>query len=198
MRSFLEISNEKGSDKASRHGFDACYEAHFSSLRDMEISILEIGIQAGASLRLWEEYFPKARIFGIDKEAVCKSHETERSRVFIGMQEDGEFLQSVTDETGELDIVIDDGGHHMWQQQASFSKLLPHVRSGGLYVIEDLETSYQPPFEGGPPGYPGTTVAMVKSLMDDLNIPYHWRQPQAPASIQSIHLYKNIAFFVRS
>ncbi|UCE34584.1 MAG: hypothetical protein JSV40_01285, partial [Deltaproteobacteria bacterium] len=62
VRPFYEISVEKGTDKSSLHGYHPRYEAHFGPLRGKSLSLLEIGVQSGASLRLWEEYFPKASI----------------------------------------------------------------------------------------------------------------------------------------
>jgi hypothetical protein len=59
-----------------------------------------------------------------------------------GSQEDIAFLKTVNSEQGYFDVIVDDGGHTMKQQITSFTHLLPKVRSGGIYVIEDLETSY--------------------------------------------------------
>ena len=45
---------------------------------------------------------------------------------------------------GDFDIIIDDGSHKMNHQQISFDVLFPHLKSGGIYVIEDLHTSVKP------------------------------------------------------
>ena len=84
-----------------------------------------------------------------------------------GSQENVTFLQSVRSETGYFDIIIDDGGHTMTQQLISLQQLLPTVKSGGLYFIEDLQTSYMPSFGGG---YllNTTTIEFIKRLVDDL------------------------------
>jgi hypothetical protein len=42
---------------------------------------------------------------------------------------------------GPLDLIIDDGGHTMRQQQTSFGFLFRHLKVGGIYIIEDLHTS---------------------------------------------------------
>jgi hypothetical protein len=76
--------------------------------------------------------------------------------------------------------VIDDGGHTMKQQITSFTHLMALIKPGGVYFIEDLETSYYGPAchwfgcyglccGGGPPGHKGTTVALIKSLIDVMN-----------------------------
>ncbi len=51
---------------------------------------------------------------------------------------------------GPIDILIDDGGHEMHQQITSFNYLFPHMRVGGLYFLEDLETSYMRMFSHPP------------------------------------------------
>jgi hypothetical protein len=89
-----------------------------------------------------------------------------------GDQADAAFLQQVIAATPTgFDIVIDDGGHRMGQQLTSLRVLWPHVRPGGLYVVEDVQTSYDSAFDAaaGPVGTPGTTIALLKSFVDVLN-----------------------------
>ena len=129
-------------DKASdSHGFTEVYERFFSPMRDEPILILEIGIDQGGSLLAWKEYFPKARIFGIDI-LDRSSMESDRIRTFVADQSKrdqlGAFLAKYP---GPYDIVLDDGGHSMEQQQVSLGYLFPHVKPGGLYVVEDVHTS---------------------------------------------------------
>ena len=63
-----------------------------------------------------------------------------------GSQEDVQFLHRLASGIGQFDIIIDDGGHTMNQQKTSMITLLPIVRSSGIYVIEDLDTSYVPSY----------------------------------------------------
>ena len=44
--------------------------------------------------------------------------------------------------SGPFDIVIDDGSHVPEHQIATFKTLWPALRGGGLYAVEDIETSY--------------------------------------------------------
>ena len=195
--SFYEIGKRTGTDKCTHHQYHFCYEAHFEMFREAPISLLEIGVSSGASLRLWEEYFPSARIFGIDCEPSCSKYASDRSRIFIGNQEDPEFLKYVAAQTGALDVVIDDGSHMMKAQQISFRELFPFVKIGGFYVIEDLETSYHTGYSGGPVGTSGTMIEMLKQLLDDVYVSYHHEPIKAPKPISEMHFYKNIAFLVR-
>ena len=85
---------------------------------------------------MWHDFFPLASIYGIDNSA---AHTLIKDRVqcFVGEQQDSAFLATVIEETGPLDIVIDDGSHYADDQIASFECLWPAVHSGGWYCIED-------------------------------------------------------------
>ena len=63
---------------------------------------------------------------------------------------------------------IDDGGHTMGQQIATFEEMYPKVNENGVFLIEDLHTSYWQSYGGG---YrkPGTFMEYAKALTDQLN-----------------------------
>src|SRR5690349_11812103 len=84
-----------------------------------------------------------------------------------GSQEDIPFLNTINTTQGYFDIIIDDGGHTMRQQITSLIYLLPKVRSGGIYVIEDLHTSYMINLNGASL-VNTTTIEFIKRLMDDI------------------------------
>ncbi|CAI5954826.1 unnamed protein product [Closterium sp. NIES-64] len=115
-----------------------------------EVNMLEIGLKYGDSLKLWKRAFPRGRIYGIDNGVISKKHQAEardpRVRLMVGNQANGTFLEQVVAEiksaVGLLDFIVDDGGHTMDQQQTSLKHLLPLVKPGGTYFIEDVETSY--------------------------------------------------------
>src|SRR5579883_2677635 len=141
-RTFCEIGCETGTDKCKGHRYHVPYGIHFEPLRAMPLLLLEIGVQHGASMKLWEEFFPRARIFGVDRDPSCKRFENARTTILIGDQEDPEFLKKVSkapDPRQHFDIIIDDGGHGMGQQRTSFLTLFPSLARRGLYVIEDLQ-----------------------------------------------------------
>jgi hypothetical protein len=143
QRSLNEIALSTGTDKSDRHhGYIRLYEQYFADRRHDALTLLEIGVAHGASLRMWQEFLPKARIYGLDRNPNCTVFSGNRIEVFIGDQSDPQFLGDVIDRIGALDIVIDDGSHVGEHQIESFESLFPAVREGGLYVVEDLHTSY--------------------------------------------------------
>ncbi len=171
------------------------YERHFSSLQHNDLRLLEIGVQYGGSLKMWEEYFPHATITGIDIDPLCKLHGKGRITVQIGSQTDPDFLSQFVD----YDIIIDDGGHTMHQQKVSFDTLFPLLKPGGIYVIEDLHTSYWPEFFDAKP----TMMEYLCTLPHQVNIESmrHERAKNGPVpkdlEIEEIHFSPGICFIYK-
>src|SRR5689334_251035 len=138
-----ELAVQHGSDKArGGKNFCAIYESYVNPLRGEPLTVLEIGVLDGASLRMWRDYFPRARVFGIDVTPSAKQHEAERIHIMIGDQGDTGFLDRVLETTGPPDFVLDDGSHLREHQIGSLVHLWPRLRRRGLYIVEDVHTSY--------------------------------------------------------
>ncbi|GAA1231671.1 class I SAM-dependent methyltransferase [Prauserella halophila] len=194
-----------GSDKWGMHNYAPHYQWHFGPMRQLPITILEIGVGGyhdptggGASLRMWRDFFPQALVYGID--IVDKStHDEGRVRTFRADQSDPDSLATVLDEIGDPDIIVDDGSHISKHVIDTFTCLFPRLRPGGKYVIEDLQTSYWPSFGGREDVMcdPATSMGMLKDLVDGLN---HQeltsRSPRAgrgtDAHITGIHFHHNL------
>lgn len=126
------------------------YEREMGRFRAKPISFLEIGIFKGGSLPMWKDYFaPGSQLTFIDIDPACRDHEIEGTDVRIGNQADPAFLAELAEEFGPFDLVLDDGSHICAHQIASFEHLWPHLKNGGLYMVEDCHTSYWPGFGGG-------------------------------------------------
>lgn len=178
------------------HYFDI-YDRHFSPYRMKPVTVVEFGVSQGGSLQMWKDYFgPQARIFGIDVDPRCKDLSEERVEVIIGDQEDREFLRTLREHVGPVDVLIEDGGHTMIQQIATFEEMWPAVRDGGVYLVEDLHTSYWPEYGGGYKRY-GTFMEYAKHLIDQQNA---WHSKETPRfapdkytrSIRGMHVYDSV------
>ena len=137
-----------GTDKASTvHGFLETYEQFFEPLRHKPLCLLEIGVKDGASVRTWADYFPQARIVGLDFNPKTAAQATDRITIEIGDQSDRAVLLGLCQRYGPFDIVIEDGSH-LWQHQIlGLETLFEHVKPGGYYVMEDIHTSFGEPAE---------------------------------------------------
>lgn len=159
------------------HYFDI-YHRHLAQFRDQAVTLVEFGVLHGGSLQMWKRYLgPRARIVGVDVNPVCKAVEEDQVSVRIGDQGDREFLRRLVDEIGTIDIVIEDGGHYMTQQIATFEELYFRMPEYGLYIAEDVHTSYFARYGGGV-RRPGTFIEYAKALIDRMH-GWHTEDPEA-------------------
>lgn len=181
------------------HYFDI-YDRHLSKHRNQEITVVEIGVFHGGSLQMWKDYFgPKARIVGVDIEPRCKALEESQVEVIIGDQGDRAFLRALREEIGTVDVLIDDGGHRVEQQIATFDVLFPAVRPGGTYLVEDLHTNYWRDYGGGY-RLAGTFIELAKDMVDQMHA-WHskdaesFRPDDITRSVRSMHVYDSVIVF---
>lgn len=202
------LARRCGSDKWGSHFYTPHYETHFEEYRDQRINLLEIGVggyeekdQGGESLAMWRAYFRRGLIYGLD---VHNKSSLDRPRIVTiqGDQGNAEHLSSIAAAIGPLDIVIDDGSHFSDHVLTSFTVLFPLLADGGVYVVEDLHTSYWPEWNGNrcDRNDPATTTGFLKLLIDGLH--HQDRLPDDPSplpseierQVRAVHLYHNIAF----
>jgi hypothetical protein len=178
------------------HYFDI-YHRHFEAFRHRSPVVVEIGVFHGGSLEMWRHYFGAgARIVGIDVDPRCRQFEGDSINIMIGDQADRNFLGQVRALVPHVDIVIDDGGHTMAQQITTFEELYPHVQAHGVYLCEDLHTSYYPPYGGG---YrrDGTFIQYATRLVDQLHAwystePDRFHVDEITRSTHSLHFYDSV------
>jgi Methyltransferase domain len=173
------------------------YDRHFARFRGRPVTIVEFGVSQGGSMQMWRHYFgPDAKLFGVDINPGCKRFEEPGVQIFIGDQGDREFLRSLAKTLPAIDILIDDGGHTMQQQIRTFEELFPHVAPHGVYLCEDLHTSYWREFGGGYRRR-GTFIEYCKTFIDSLNA-WHSHEPQRfdvsdfTRSVHSVHCYDSV------
>jgi SAM-dependent methyltransferase len=173
------------------------YEKHFAPIRNKSIKILEIGILNGGSLEMWRYYFPEATIVGIDINPLCKEHEQEGINVRIGDQTDEKFLQSLIDEFGTFDLIIDDGSHHVAHVNKTFQFLFPKLADDGIYFIEDTHAAYWDS-HGGSIKEPESINNVAKEMIDSINAD-HTRGQKDPdyftQNVKCMSVYDSIIVF---
>lgn len=132
-----KIGLAANTDKIYHHGYHRFYHKYIK--RDVT-KLLEIGLDRGESMNMWLNYCPNARIYGMD---IDKEFQAERAIVIQGNQSKKEDLQNLIRQVGDnIDVILDDGSHVPEHQLLTFKTLFPFVRDGGVYIIEDIETSY--------------------------------------------------------
>ena len=175
------------------------YERHLARFQNRRVTVLEIGCGEGGSLSLWSKFFgADAIIVGIDVRPECKLYENYPALVRIGNQSDPVFLNQLLEEFGPFDVVIDDGSHIMRDIIISFSEIYPKMDRHGVYIVEDLHTSYWPQYGGGL-RKEGTFIEFAKQLIDDLNAgpPTDMPMSDIAKSTVSINFYNSMVVLER-
>ncbi len=170
LKSVAEIYK---SDKIE-HGYIEIYESYFEKIRDEKLKIFEIGIADGKSLLTWADYFKNSTIIGIDIHKINpieKKLNKNNIEIHQGSQSDKSFIEELISKYKEFDIIIDDGSHLSKDVKKSFELLFPALKDNGLYIVEDMQTSYNHFFGGNPFDlkYSNSHMNFFKNLTDRLN-----------------------------
>lgn len=123
------------------------YDELFGKYVDQEITFVEVGVLNGGSLFMWRHFFgPKARIIGVELNPLAKKWEQDGFEIYIGSQADPAFWEDLFKKIGKVDVLLDDGGHFNDQQIITTLAAIPHVKDGGMVVVEDAHASYMRQF----------------------------------------------------
>jgi SAM-dependent methyltransferase len=163
------------------HNYPKVYQRYFDPVvaapRIGPLRMLEIGVQEGGSTAMWRAYLgPEALLTGMDIDPRCASNARENTKIYIGDQADAAFLEKVAAESGPFDIILDDGGHTMEQQNVTLDTLWKHLNPGGVFLVEDTHSSYWGGWGGSLRGS-GTFIEKAKGLVDDMHV---WRHTMSP------------------
>jgi hypothetical protein len=180
-----DLAIKYGTDKSSRH-HDYCYqyEFHLSKYRNKPIILWNGGFggyefpdRGGGDTKMWREFFPKANIVVTD---IHYKHQLNIPGVHVrqGAQDDEQFWLKILGETGPPDVFIDDMSHINSLTIRTFEIVFPLLKSGGTYIIEDIEGSWYPDH-----GFGGTKdlndkthpsiVNFCRNLLNELNSKYN-------------------------
>ena len=192
-------------DKWGEHSYTPHYKTHLKKYRFKRINLLEIGVggyedpQAGGfSLRMWKKYFPFGKVYSLDIYDKSPLQE-RRIKIYKGSQVDTVLLDQIVKDIGNIDIIIDDGSHINEHVITTFEFLFPKLKDGGVYVIEDTQTSYWEDFGGSSDlNASKTMMNFFKTLSDCVNhvefIKPGYQPTYYDQHILSIHLYHNLIF----
>lgn len=156
------------------HYFDV-YEQHFSRFRGKKPVVVEVGICRGGSAEMWQKYFGEdATIIGIDIDtnAFKPEHQTPGCEQIQGDASDPKFWEEFFETHPNIDVFIDDGGHHMTQQISTLQCVWDYINLDGVYLCEDTHTSYWPEYSGGLERK-DTFMEFSKKIIDTMNCQYY-------------------------
>jgi hypothetical protein len=166
--SFLELFSQCRRPTAKHDTYYAVYDELFAPYANKDITFVEVGISGGGSLEAWKKFLGKgARVIGIDLNPALRDVlNGEGFEVVVGDQSDPEFWRSFYARVGNIDVLLDDGGHTNAQQWCTLKHSIKHINDGGLLVIEDTHASYMSSF-GNPSR--DSFISRVVQLVDEMN-----------------------------
>jgi hypothetical protein len=170
----LELNPKFGTDKGGPKSYiSGYYEQKFSNLIDSNITLVEIGVRSGASLKLWKEYFSNANIIGIDNLSDLNNHQVPINKSWINSENvkfifgDAYNSQVVDQIENKIDILIDDGPHTFESHVKLLELYIPKMNKNGIVVIEDIHYDYNKFYNFVPEEYKNTSTVYDFGGYDD-------------------------------
>ena len=154
---YNKVSGVKEYRNAPSHNYYLHYAKRFEPIRNKVKKVLEIGVFKGHSMLLWNDYFPQAKIYGIDIDLnqkhlgqnakdICEGKDRVKLKEFNACSE-VKFKEAMAenwfDMENKFDIIIDDGSHHPVHQAQALLMYMPLLADDGIFVIEDI---FEKPF----------------------------------------------------
>lgn len=131
MKKISTLFNKYGSDKCDYHAYEYAYDTIFLSYQDhLPLDILEIGVQFGGSLMAWKDYFPNAKVTGID---IKDDRRWKRPDVEMLIMDVKNFKPD-----REFDIILDDGSHNFSDWFWAAQNLSDWLKPRGMLIVEDI------------------------------------------------------------
>lgn len=144
------------------------YAALLGLYAGRNLCLVELGIGYGGCLEMWREFFgAESKIVGIDLNS--KPYDDPGIQFIHGDQSKREFLKTIPDLIPKIDIFIDDGSHVNSHQIATMEEVFAHVSPGGLYIVEDVHTSYRSGEYQGGYRHPESFIEYCKNIIDTLH-----------------------------
>jgi hypothetical protein len=146
-----DIVNYYDTDKHHEHNYlNLVYDNLFLPIKDDVKTFVEVGVNHGGSILMWRDYFKNSKVLGLDNNLpYCKERLGDKNLDRIELidldQSIPEMLDTFSNQYSNIDVIIEDGSHRMCDQQITLGKLFKTLKSGGLYVLEDLHTSLEVP-----------------------------------------------------
>lgn len=167
MKKLTDIHLNYDTDKGTSHSYIDLYDALFAPFQHDSINLCEVGARVCGGLKMFNEYFPNATLYGVDNWQepngniepenlsniyVCgfygaRIHVSELQR---DIAENYPRIKLITCNSTRSDqvtanfsnlkfrVVIDDGDHRFFIQFETFKNFIHLLDENGIYIVEDV------------------------------------------------------------
>jgi SAM-dependent methyltransferase len=145
----LDTVGNYNTDKNYEHDFfNLIYDEVLSPLKHEVKTFIEAGCLNGQSLLLWRDFFPNAKVYGLDIDinnvtSMLSSYNLDRLELRTVDCSSEEALTAFSSEFTGVDVILDDASHKMKDQQITLAKFFRILKPGGIFILEDLHTSLE-------------------------------------------------------
>lgn len=129
------------------HNYLVKYELFLEKFKSSKqpTKLLELGAgpdwNIGASARVWHDYFPNLQLHIADIKPSSQGLASANTTIHLGDLGDDRFVASLAMHA-PFDIIIDDASH-LWSHQVKcLEHLFASLANGGIYIVEDILTSF--------------------------------------------------------
>ena len=209
MNTLSEISKKYPTDKDFTHNYyNSVYEKFLSPIRNEVKLVCEIGVGGfwkevgwvpGNSLKVWRDYFPNAQVLGLDIVLHEDISGKDRIRLDWLDQSKRDLVIEYSNKLKDYDLIIDDGSHNVFDQQITFAHFFKSLKSGGIYILEDLHSSIEVEMPEkaqmwgwGEPGYI-TPLELLENYQNNRNLNVQTTKPGHLTDEEKQYLLDNIA-----
>lgn len=136
--SLVDLVDNSKTDKNTGHSYLPLYDELLMRHKHSAKDVIEIGVQLGGSIKLWNDYFSNATIHAVDfqkKDSFAELRQFSRIKIYLENAYTEAFVQSLP----QMDFIIDDGDHFLPSQKFVVQHYTKLLKDDGLLIIEDVQ-----------------------------------------------------------
>lgn len=143
--SLLELVDNSTTDKNTTHSYLSLYQDLLIKKKETALNVLEVGIQQGGSIVLWNNFFKNATIYGLDILHINNIGDCVKNKEKIILYTSTDaynndfFTNTFLNKGLKFDFMLDDGPHTL-ESMIKFVKLYSQIMTDdGILIIEDVQ-----------------------------------------------------------
>lgn len=143
--SLIELVDNSRTDKNTVHSYLPLYEELLIKKKYVAKNVLEIGINQGGSIKLWNDFFINAKIHGLDIipiEEIWSEIKNDKIILYTSDAYDDDFFnENFLNKNIKFDFMLDDGPHSLLSMIKFIQLYSKVMEDDGILIIEDVQST---------------------------------------------------------
>jgi len=142
----LDIVDDSRTDKNTVHSYLQLYQKLLEGKKDNAKNVLEVGICAGGSIKLWSDFFKNANVYGLDIMDInyvwhgIRNKEKIILHTSIDAYNNDFFTTNFLNKNIKCDFMLDDGPHTLESMKKFINLYSQIMTEDGILIIEDIQS----------------------------------------------------------